>query len=53
MSGIRDKEKLALLLLLLWLLRPKEQVTAGISFPPAPEGSCYDPETDSYYVGDC
>lgn len=41
---------LALLALLLW---NRPEVTAGISFPEAPEGMCYDPETDSYYVGDC
>lgn len=49
-----NNTKTALILLLLWWLsRRKETVTTGIDFPASPDGTCYDAETDSYYVGDC
>lgn len=49
-----DKRNLGLLGLLVLLLWNRPVVTTSISFPKVPEGeTCYDPETDSYYVGEC
>lgn len=48
-----DKRNMGLLALLVILLWNRPEVTVGIGFPEGPEGECYDPLTDTYYVGDC
>lgn len=49
----KDVRSVVILGVLLWLLWPTEEVTTEITFPESPTGNCYDPETDTYYVGDC